>query len=182
VAPPEPTEKLLVATIDHRRVLEERQNVRSCGHQFRATSFEPYGMRQNVVDTFGLRLVLKPQMAIRADLKRPSSRSPVRVRRITIGIPLPAVQIQVPLRPPSRRHRSGRASRTCRTARTATRGNFDAVPFCDHEQRLCGGALVLPAGFGEIHRAGRSRGERRRRRADRKAFLQNLIAADPERR
>jgi hypothetical protein len=51
-APSEPTEKLLVATIDHRRVLEERQNFDPSGHYGRAdvTRLKVNRKRQNVID------------------------------------------------------------------------------------------------------------------------------------
>jgi len=52
VAPTEPMEKLLVATIDHRRVLEERQNFDPAGHYARAdvTRLKVNRRRQNVID------------------------------------------------------------------------------------------------------------------------------------
>jgi nitrilase len=52
VAPSGPTEKLLVATIDHRRVLEERQNVDPGGHYARAdvTRLKVNRRRQNLID------------------------------------------------------------------------------------------------------------------------------------
>jgi nitrilase len=52
VAPSEPTEKLLVATIDHRRVFEERQNFDPAGHYARAdvTRLKVNRKRQNLID------------------------------------------------------------------------------------------------------------------------------------
>jgi len=52
VPPTEPVEKLLVTTIDHRRVLEERQNFDPSGHYSRAdvTRLEVNRKRQSVVD------------------------------------------------------------------------------------------------------------------------------------